>query len=358
VTYREPPPGPRPFRVVHGPFRIRWSRFLVGLLLVTLGGLIAVMGMEHQSLECGPGPDAWCVLTAGTFGTREVARFPRRDLGSVRVDTRWGGKGNRTEYGRPVLMVGARPLALRETNADRAREFAGALVHARDRGLAFDAELRESRWVWVFGMLMLAAGLSAGRGAFVGAGRVSIDVDPNQRVLRVQRRLLGIHGRTIVQPISEIADVTIEHISEKDFWRGRHEPARELGRLVLVSTNGERRPLTAQSFPGRVVHLRAAIALLAGFGLPATELEKELAELELVRQSPRWAEPLGPLLFVSIGAPIGFLIGMAIFGVVGLAIGAFRAEDAISTTALAAGGAGAVAGVLLMRFLARPRPLA
>jgi len=218
-------------------------------------------------------------------------------------------------------------------------------------------KLRQSPWLLVFGLAMLSGGLAVLRSAFRGAGRLILDVEPSERRLSVQRRVLGIPGRSTAFELFDVDEVVVEQSDERDVWKSKAGATRPVGRLILVSASGKRQELSRQSFPGRTVHLRAAAALRRGFGLEPGPLEKELDALERIRERPSWAANIGMFSLIWMGAPLGLLLGIALYGGVGLAIGAFRMQDPLSPYALVfGGGLGAVAGAALMLRLARARP--
>lgn len=356
-AYRQGPPALPPFRVVHGPFPLRLGRILAGAGFTLVASLLLMLGLQRQELSCGGAPDSWCVVSEGVFEPQPVARFPRRELTGVSVESRWGGKGNTTEYGRPVLAVGGRGYRLREVDAERAREIAAEVERARASGTAIGVELRQSPWLLVFGLAMLSGGLAVLRSAFRGAGRLILDVEPSERRLSVQRRVLGIPGRSTAFELFDVDEVVVEQSDERDVWKSKAGATRPVGRLILVCASGKRQELSRQSFPGRTVHLRAAAALRRGFGLEPGPLEKELDALERIRERPSWAANIGMFSLIWMGAPLGLLLGIALYGGVGLAIGAFRMQDPLSPYALVfGGGLGAVAGAALMLRLARARP--
>lgn len=356
-AYREAPSWPPPFRVVHGPFPLRPGRVAGGVVLVALAALLSSVGLESQELVCGAEPDAWCVLSEGGLRQRELVRFRRSDLGAVRVETRWGGKGNRTEYGRAVLAVSGRWLRTKELGADDARELAARLDRARNEQLPIRERVRGPRWLVAIGALLLAAAVSLVASGLRGVGRLIVEVDPRAGRVSVKRRLLGISGKATHHDVGDVTDVRVELSEESDLWRTRSEPARAVGRLVLLSSNGGRQELSARAYPGRVVHLRAAAALRRGLELPEGPLEHELAELEAVRERPAWAANLGTASLIWLGAPVGLLLGIGAYGGVGLALGALRLQDPLSPAALIVGGGlGALASVALLMRLARPRP--
>lgn len=356
-AYREGPPAPPPFRVVHGPFPLRLGRTLAGAGFTLVASILLMLGLQRQELSCGGEPDSWCVVSEGVFEPQPVARFPRRELSGVSIESRWGGKDNTTEYGRPVLAVGGREYRLREVDAERAREIAAEVERTRASGTALEVKLSQSPWLLVFGLAMLAGGLGVLRSALRGVGRLVIDVEPSKRRLSVQRRVLGLPGRSTAFELFDVHEVSVEQSDERDVWKSRADATRPVGRLILISSNGKRQELSRQSFPGRTVHLRAAAALRRGFGLEPGPLEKELEALERNRERPAWAANIGTFSLIWMGAPLGLLLGIAAYGGIGLAIGAFRMQDPLSPYALVLGGGlGAVAGVGLMLRLARPRP--
>ncbi|MBK8999944.1 MAG: hypothetical protein IPM35_29865 [Myxococcales bacterium] len=357
AAYREPPAPLPPFRVVHGPFTLGLGRVLAGAGFTLVAALLLGLGLRSQELSCGAAPDSWCVISEGTFTRRPVARFPRRELAGASVETRWGGKSGKTEYGRPVLDVGGRAYRMHEVDADAARKAASEIERARTLGAGVDLTLRQSLWLPALGLVMLGAGIAALWSALRGMGRLVVDVDPARRRLTVRRRVLGLPGRGVTSMLGDVRDVIVEQRDEEDHWKKKSGTPRPVGRLIVLFRDGQRLELSKQSFPGRTVHLRAAAALRRGFGLVPSTLEDELAALERVRERPTWAANLGTFALIWMGAPAGLLLGMAAYGAGGLAVGAFRMQDPLSPYALIIGGGlGAIAGAALLIRLARPRP--
>jgi hypothetical protein len=187
-----------------------------------------------------------------------------------------------------------------------------------------------------------------------GAVRVSFQHDGSLRVERrvlfvpIGARSLSFHGAT---------DVTLEWKTESDFWKGRHELPRQVGRLVLVTRTGSF-PLTDEFWPGKTLHYRAAAELRRAFGFSPGTLEQELHTLENTLERPLIAQSASQRFGLGwAGACVGSLAGLALLGVIGLAFGFLRMQDGVEPWMLIVGsGGGAISGIAIAMHLSRARP--
>lgn len=334
--------------VVHGPFPIRVTRFLISILLLLAAIIVAMVSLSKSHLACTPG--ARCVLTRGI--PARTTGFPMSALRDVRVDMKRGSKGG-TQGVVVLVLDGGHPISLQQVSPERATEAAAAVRAGIAGQRPIDVTLRGPWWLLSLGLALLASGLTMAYSATKGLGRFHLEITRGGAALRVRRLVLAIPVSSHEVSLEGVADVRVEGGKLGEMWLGRGEAPTPAGRLVLVDRSGAARPLTAAVFPGQAVHLRAAAELLQLLGLDRRRhVEEQLASL------PRATTPLGTrIAALWIGATVGSLVGVGLLGLAGIALGLLRTSDTIEPWLLVAGGGGgAIAGVALAVHLTRSRP--
>ncbi|WP_437782432.1 hypothetical protein [Sorangium sp. So ce1097] len=334
--------------VVHGPFPIRVTRFLISILLLLAAIIVAMVSLSKSHLACTPG--ARCVLARGI--PARTTGFPMSVLRDVRVDMKRGSKGG-TQGVVVLVLDGGHQISLQQVSPERATEAAAAVRAGIAGQQPIDVTLRGPWWLLSLGLALLASGLTMAYSATKGLGRFHLEITRGGAALRVRRLVLAIPVSSHEVSLEGVADVRVEGGKLGEMWLGKGEAPTPAGRLVLVDRSGAARPLTAAVFPGQAVHLRAAAELLRILGLDRQRhVEEQLASL------PRATTPLGTrIAALWIGATVGALVGVGVLGLAGIALGLLRTSDTIEPWLLVAGGGGgAIAGVALAVYLTRSRP--
>lgn len=353
--YREQKRRPKVARVEWGPFPIRPVRLALAAFSILIGALFAWMGLQGQTLVCERGRDPICRTEGFLLADEELAG---RTLEAVEIQTVRRGKGRGAEYGTVILKSDRGRLALLEVEGDVARAVAARLDAFRTSNeVQIREELRGEPLVLVISLIAVSVALSLTRSGFAGVGRMELVV--REGWLDARRRVLGLSGRTGSVSLAHTEDVIVEWTDEKDFWLSRGQRPRKLGRLALVRTGGGRTPVTDAFWPGETLHLRAATALRALLDLAPMRggVEEQLAAIERNPERPQWAKLLPTRIALCwLGACCGSLVGIALFGTLGALLGAFRSNESIPEWVIGGGGAvGALAGIVFVLWLARPR---
>jgi len=348
VPFREPRIRKVEGSVTYGPFPTPVGGiFTTFAILVAAIGLCA-MGIDEDRLVCTP--DATCVITR-RLGP-DTPPFPTSALRDVSVEIESGSKNRK--YGVLYLVLDD-DSAIRFTRTDPTKAIAVSdrLRPAIAEKRAVDERVRGPWWALVAAFFVFLGSLASLRSTLRKVGRFRLDVVRDGSALRVQRSVLGIPFTPYNVSLEGVVDVRVERKWLGDTSNPR-TPATPAARIVLVDRSGNARPLTDRPFPGFATHLRAAAALRAILGLTPQPggVEDQLAKL------PPVTTPLGTRFgFAWLGFTVGGLLGLALYGIVGLSLGLLRAQDGISPLALVVGfGGGAVSGVLLAAYLTRPRP--
>jgi hypothetical protein len=244
---------------------------------------------------------------------------------------------------------------LLDAEPDEARAIVASIESARSRGSEFRTTLTGPRWLLVLGAVFALMGASMAWIAVRRMGAFGLSIGHDGSLL-VERRILGVPLGARSFALHGVVDVALEWSQEKDFWTSRSE-ARPAGRLALVFRD-HRVPLTDEYWPGQTVHYRAAAELRRNLGFPPGALETELHALENTLVRPAMARTPGGVFGLAwLGACCGALIGLAILGLALLSLGLIHMSDGIEPWMLIVGcGGGAVSGVGLALYLARPQP--
>jgi len=339
--------------MIHGPFPVRVWRLLGGLGCVGVG-LFAILLATPQVLACGPS-GADCRLERPNT---QPYRFSRSAMVPVHVVEVRGNKGGK--YGVPVLTLPAGEFRLRQVSPMKAEEFAHTVNEALARGDAFEASLYESWWAIGFLGVIFAMGVGLVVTALRGIGRYHLRLDVMRRELSVERKILGFSRTLCLVSTSDVVDVEVDWARDRDFFHARGQVGDTVGRLVLATAHGDRRPVTDGRFRGYTLHLRAAEELRALLHCPARGHDAVLrhdADARLFHPPPPALGGGNRFFAAWLGLCCGSLAGMALYGVVGLALGIFNMRDSVDGFAVSLGaGGGALGGVALAMYLTRPRP--
>jgi len=338
----------------YGPFPVRLGRVFGGFAALAVALLMGVLGLERQELRCDFRDGGECRLETFVSQTPN-ARFWSSDLREASVTTVRRGKGKGTLYGKLVLRVGAGQLSLMEIDPDEANALLRRLEAARHDGTQFSAELEGTRWLLVFSVAILAMSASLFWVAVRRMGRLRLTI-PGDGTLRVERLVLGVPLGARTHSLYGVREVGVEFGTESDMWNRRGEEPRKTGRLLLYGSSGPV-PLTPEYWPGFTLHLAAAAELRQALGLAPGRLETELAAARASREESPLARSLGGRIAIAwAGLCCGGLAGLALFGVLGLALGLLRPSDGIEPWMLIVGcGGGAIGGVLFAFWVTRPR---
>lgn len=331
-----------------------------GRILGALAGLVgaavaSLVALETQHCACDFGVKNTCTIES-IVSLRGDAKFPASELRGVRVDSEWHGKGKGTEYGVVVLIIPNGELRLLDAKPDEARDIARRVQSAMSLRSEVRATLGGPRWGLVLGAVFAAMGISLAWTALRRMGSIRLAPESDGS-LRVERRMFGVPLSVRSVPLHGVTDVALEWSDEADFWRSKGEEPRRVGRIALV-TRGRALPLTPQYWPGETLHYRAAAALRRNLGFSPGAIENRLHALENTLVRPALARtPAGLFALVWIAVSCGALIGLAVFGLTGFALGYLRMNEGIEPWMLVVGcGGGAVTAVALALYIARPRP--
>jgi len=336
----------------HGPFPIRVWRLLGGLGMTPLGVLLVAMSMPERFT---------CSEQTGECRVERPLRAPvsfsRELLRGVHVVQKRGSKGG--IFGEPIIDFTNGAVTMRQVDPPQAASMARTVNDAIAGRTPIDVSLRESWWPIAFFCFMVAAGLGLVATALRGIGRYRLDHDRGRGVLAVTSTLLGVPLSSAAVSTRDVVDVEVEWRRDKDLFHGRHAVGDTEGRLALVTAQGERRLLVASYHRGYTLHRRAATELRALLGCPprAPGVEARL-EGDALAHHPQPGALVGRYFSAAwIGMCCGSLLGMALYALVGLALGLLRLKDPVDENALVFGaGGGAVAGITLALYLSYPRP--
>ena len=341
--------------VRYGPFPLRIGRFF-GALAGFVGSLVvSLVALETQHVHCDFSAEGTCSIETHV-SNHDDARFRSSDLMGVRMETARKGKGKGKEYGIVVLVLPRGEYRLLDAEPDEARAIVASIESAKSRGSEFRTTLTGPRWLLVLGAVFALMGVSMAWIAMrrMGAFVLSIGHDGS---LLIERRALGVPVGARSLALHGVVDVALEWSQEKDFWTSRSEAPRPAGRVVLVFRD-RRVPLTDEYWPGQTVHYRAVVELRRNLGFPPSALETELHTLENTLVRPAMAQTgAGRFGLAWLGACCGAILGLAALGLGLLSLGLMRMSDGIEPWMVIVGsGGGAVAGVGLALYLARPQP--
>lgn len=345
MVFRAPTLRARTGRVAYGPFPIRFGLFLGSLGVLLLGVTVFAIAIEREEVRCDAAGD--CVADGRIARPR---RFAAREVKDVRVVEERGSKGG--TYGVVVLDMPPRQIRLMRTTPRDAAIAASELRAGLARGGPFAVAVDGPIWMLAIAIGALVGAVAMARSALFGIGRMQLDLAQGGAALRVTRRVFGIPVGAREVSLEGVRDVSVEHGRISTFFTGRGQPPPACGRLLLHDADGSTRPVTEQSFPGTVVHLRAAIALRA-----ALELEPRPGgvEDELAR-TPLTVTPLGSRVgFAWLGVCTGSLVGAGAAGVVAFAVRVATGVTPDTVIILPGAGLGAVGGVALSLYLTRAR---
>jgi hypothetical protein len=348
MAFRGPVLKPTSGRVDYGPFPIRQGRLVASFIALFVALLLTLFALEREHLVCTPG--ARCVVS-GTILSR-TRTFPAAALRDARVDIEHGSKGGK--HGVVVLVIdGAREIRLQRATPAEAAQIA-ANIRTRLAGkLPINVTLRNPWWLLLPALGLLAIGVTMAYSALKGLGRIRLDIVQGGAALRVRRSIAGVPVSSHDVSLEGVADVRIEGGVLGEMWLGRTETGSPAARIALIEHTGSGRPLTATVFPGHAVHLRAAAELRALLGLERRPggVEEQLASLPMI------TTPLQTRIALSwIGVTVGSLLGIGLFGAVGLALGLLRASEVEEWHVAVGGISGAIAGVALVVYGTRARP--
>jgi hypothetical protein len=348
MVFRGPVFKPTSGRVDYGPFPIRQGRLAASFAALLVALLMALFVLEQEHLTCTPG--ASCVVTGTILSQRRA--FPTAALRDARVVIERGSKGG--EQGVVVLVVdGAREIRLQSAPPAEAAEVAATIRARVASKQPIDITLQRSQWLWIPALGALVIGITMACSALKGFGRFRLDVVKGGAGLRARRSIFGVPVSSHEVSLEGVTDVRIEGGVLGEMWLGRGETASPAARIVLVDQAGAGRPLTATVFPGQAVHLRAAAELRAILGLERRPggVEEQLAALPMVT-TPLWTR----VGLSWIGVTVGSLLGVGLFGALGLALGLLRASELEEWHVAIGGISGAIAGVAVVVYRTRARP--
>jgi hypothetical protein len=350
MVFREQPRDVRSGTVHYGPFPIRRGRLFGSFAPLVIGAVIPLIALEESRVQCTP--NGSCVITTGIIAT--TREMPMSQIREVRVKTVHGNKGG--VHGVVLLSVDRQPdLELMQQDPAEAGVTAGTIRAAIAEKKPIDLTLHGPRALLLVTLGAFAMWLTMAYSALKGLGRLRLDIEQGGVALRVRRRVLGIPVSSHVVSLEGVTDVRVEGGVLGEMWLSRGETPSAAARIVLIDRSGVPRPITDRVFPGEAVHLRAAAALraLLGFERLPGGVEDRLAQL------PPITTAIGMRVMYSwIGATTGLLVGIAIYGVMGLALGLLRGSGGLDAMAFLVGGlGGSTAGVALALYLTRQRPM-
>ncbi len=313
---------------------------------------------DDQRLLCDRPADRCRIENALSSGGPGRLAFDASELDNVEVELGRGSKNR--EYGMPVLVLGAERRNMRRVSPDEARHFADAVnawIHGAEPAL--DVELRSTRWLLLATIIGLVCGVGLTASALRTIGRLRVEIDPDRRCLVVTRHCLAARWSEKLVPIDGATDLKIEWTRGASFWDRRGHPGETRARLLLVTRSGGR-ALSEVHFQGHGVHLRAERELRDLLGLESQPADlQELARRDAAAHAPTtswFSSTRGRVAAAWIGATTGWLLGMALFGAVGLLLGVLELGDSVDGWMLAVGGGGGgLSGVIFALHLTRPR---
>jgi hypothetical protein len=341
--------------VTHGPFPIRAGRLIAGIVAGAMAALLLVFVSMPDTLRCEAlGGD--CTVTRFA---RPPARYPRSSVLGVKVVLRRGSKG--VMRGKPLLQIAEQPeLPLTEVDPDDAEQFERSVEDGLAASTPFELRLRQPLAFGLFGVLLLGFGAGAIYTALRGIGRYHLEVRPLENVVSVTRLLLGIPRSRVGVATNDVVDVEVEWRRDKDFLHNRHHTGDIEGRLVLVTRDGEGRPLSTSFHRGYTLHQRAAEQLRALLRCPPRSEAQTLraeAEARAFYPAPGFIQNAGNLGAVWLGLCCGSVAGMGLYAAFALVTGLAKGSDPVTENmAIFGAGGGALAGAAFMLHLTRPRP--
>lgn len=348
MAFRGPVFKPTSGHVEYGPFPIRQGRLVASFAALLVVLLLTFFAIEQEHVVCTPGAN--CVITH-TILSRTRA-FPMAALRDARVEINQGSKGGKD--GIVVLVIdGAREVRLQRVTPAEAAEIAASIRASLASKQPINVTLPRSWWLILPALGLLVVWITMAYSALKGLGRFQLDVVQSGAGLRVRRHIFGVPVSSHVVSLEGVMDVRLEGGVLGEMWLSRGEISSPAARIVLVDRADARRALTAAVFPGEAVHLRAASELRAILGLERRPggVEEQLASLSMVTTPPG-----ARIALLWIGLTVGSLLGMGLFGVVGLALGLLRASE-LEGWHLAVGGVfGGVGGLALVVYRTRTRP--
>ncbi len=345
MVFRAPALRARTGRVAYGPFPIRIGLLLGSVGVLVLGVIVFAIAIEREEVRCDAA--GACVADGRIARPRS---FAAREVKDVRVVEERGSKGG--TYGVVVIDAPPQQLRLMRTTPRDAASAAGELRAGFARREPFAVAVDGPIWMVAIAIGALAAAIAMVRSALFGIGRLDLELAQGGAALRVTRRVLGIPVGARELSLEGVRDVSVEHGRISTFFTARGQLPPACGRLLLHDADGSKRPVTEPSFPGTVVHLRAAIALRA-----ALELEPRPGgvEDELAR-TPLTVTPLGSRIgFAWLGICTGSLVGAGATAIVAFAVRAATGVTPDTVIILPGAGLGAASGVALSLYFTRAR---
>jgi len=245
------------------------------------------------------------------------SRLPVASIESVAEVYRPGSK--RGSSGRwEVVLLDARGA---ERVIAQARGQADAVaIRTRVRAFLDDRNLRNvevetppDRIGFTTAVAALLVGLALIVNAFWAAGRLRVEVDRANDVVRFRRTLFGVPiGREALHSYRDITDVKLERGPVKDALRMTGQAAESGGRLVLVANERSEVPLTERFMRGEDALVRGFGALRAALQLPVIEPPPlRTSAAGTVTTSPR---ATGPRAWRPVALVVGVLFLIAVGG--------------------------------------------
>ena len=342
--------APRGIRgsIPYGPFPVHGGGVSISLVFLVVALAALVGALDEDRVVCTPG--ASCVVSHRLM--EDPQPFPSSALRGADVTIERGSKGAR--YGVVTLVLASNTrIRLARTDPSSAEDIAARIRSAVDAQAPVDERIRGPWWAGIAAAVFVALGIASARSSLRGLGRIRLELLRDGAALGVRRRVLGVPVSSYEVSLDQVTDVRVEEGGISYPLASRHAPPAPAGRIVLGDRSGIVRPVTDRMLPGLTTHLRAASALRAALEMEPQPggVEQKLAALTPVVTS------LGHRLAYSwIGVTVGGLLGLAAYGITGLALGLLRGRDGPGVGAFAVGfGGGAALGVALVMYLTRPR---
>lgn len=279
----------------YGPFPLRWGRFGIALALAFVSLGLAFAGTLHNEVHCSK--ETCNLFRHGPFGTR-VQSFPPAAIRDVRV-VRETGKS--VSYS--LALIDRRGAETRIARSSRESDLSDALLRARaffvdGRSESFRVVEPQPTALLVFGIALFGVALFFVRAGFHNRASRRFVID--DRHITVQRGLFRQRSETFSRP--HVTSIEVEHGTIPDPFKSRGQADEVAGRVVIVTSDGERIALSEELLAGVEPHQRMARELRELF---------ELAPKSMPREAPNVPSPssLKPILaFVSF-AIVASVIG-------------------------------------------------